>query len=77
VKVTFEPDDPSMPTYTGHETFTIAEASTSRSFTTTSRQRVRVRGTDGSIITFSELVHRSVSASGVSVSFEKGDLVCS
>lgn len=77
VDVTFEPDDPSQPSYTGHETFMIAEASTSRTFTTTSRERVRVRGTDGSFLTISELVHFSVSASGVSVSFERPALVCS
>lgn len=77
VKVTFEPDDPSLPSYTGRETFMIAEASTSRTFTTTSRQRVRVKGTDGSFITFSQLVHYSVSAAGVTVSFERLALICS
>jgi hypothetical protein len=77
VAVTFEPDDRSQPSYTGHETFMIAEASTSRTFTTTSRERVRIRGTDGSVLTFTELVHFSVSASGVAVSFDRPALVCS
>ncbi|MCA1695133.1 MAG: hypothetical protein LC749_10585, partial [Actinobacteria bacterium] len=77
VQFTFEPDDSSQPSYTGRETFTIAEASTSRTFTTTSRQHLRVKGTDGSFITISNLVHFSVSASGVSVSFERPALVCS
>jgi hypothetical protein len=77
VEVTFEPDDPSQPSYTGHETFMIAEVSTSRTFTTTSHERVRIRGTDGSFLTISELVHFSVTASGVSVSFERPALVCS
>ncbi len=43
VQVSFEPDDPSQPSYTGHETFMIAEAGTSRTFTTTSRERVRIK----------------------------------
>jgi hypothetical protein len=77
VQVNFDPDDPSQPSYTGHETFMIAEAITTRTFTTTSRQRVRLRGTDGSFLTISELVHFSISASGVSVSFERPALVCS
>jgi hypothetical protein len=77
VQVTFEPDDPSQPSYTGHEAFMIAEVSTSRTFTTTAHEHVRIRGTDGSFITISELVHFSVSAGGVSVSFERPVLVCS
>jgi hypothetical protein len=77
VQVTFEPDDPSEPSYIGHETFTIAEVSASRAFTTTSRERIRMRGSDGSFLTLSELAHFNVSASGVSVSFERGALICS
>jgi hypothetical protein len=77
VQVTFEPDDSSLPSYAGHETFMIAEASTSQAFTTTSRERVRIKGTDGSFLTFAELVHYSVSAGGVSVLFDRPTFVCS
>jgi hypothetical protein len=77
VQVTFEPDDSSQPSYAGHETFVIAEASTSQTFTTTSRERVRIKGTDGSFLTFTELVHYTVNASGVTVSFDRSTLACS
>ncbi|MGH2966844.1 MAG: hypothetical protein ACRDMH_15875 [Solirubrobacterales bacterium] len=77
VQVAFEPDDSSQPSYAGHETFTIAEASTTRAFTTTSRERVRIKGTDGSFLMVTELVHYTVNAQGVSVSFDRPTLVCS
>ena len=77
VQVTFEPDDPSQPSYIGHETFMVAEAGTSRTFTTTSRERVRIRGTDGSFLTITELVHYGISASGVTVSFDRPTFACS
>jgi hypothetical protein len=75
-QVSFEPDDPSYPSYAGHETFSIAESSNSRNFTMTSRFRVRVKGTDGSFITVSEVVHFNVSASGISVTFERPTFSC-
>jgi hypothetical protein len=77
VQVSFEPDDPAQPSYTGHETFVIAEASTSRTFTTTSRERVRIRGTDGTFLTITELARYTINARGVSASFDRPSLVCS
>jgi hypothetical protein len=76
-EVTFEPDDPAQPSYTGHETFSIEETSSSQTITTTLRSRVRVRGTDGSSITIGELVHFTLSASGIVVAFEKPTFICS
>ena len=76
-RVSFEPDDSRYPSYVGHETFSIAESSNSRNFTTTSTHHVRVKGTDRSFITISEVVHISVSASGVSVTFERPTFSCS
>ena len=76
-QVSFEPDDPAQPSYAGHETFSIVETSRSHSFTTTLRFHARLRGTDGSFITIGELVHFTVSASGVVVSFDKPTFICS
>lgn len=76
-RVTFEADDPTYPSYSGRETFSIAESSNSRNFTVTSTHHVRVKGTDGSFITISEVVHFSVSASGISVTFERPTFSCS
>ena len=76
-KVTFEPDNSSQPSYIGHETFMIAETSSRRAFTTTSRERVRIKGTDGTFLTITELVHYTVNAERVAVSFDRPNLVCS
>ncbi len=76
-QVTFEPDDPAQPSYTGHETFSIEQTSSSQTFTTTVRFHARLRGTDGSFITIGDLVHFTVSASGVVVAFDKPTFICS
>lgn len=77
VSVTFTPDDPAEVAYAGHETFAFSETGTSRIFVTTSTNHVRVRGTDGTFITLREVVHLTVSPSGVTAEFDRPTFVCS
>ena len=77
VAITFAPDDPTQVAYAGHETFAFSEAGNSRNFVTTTTSHVRVRGTDGTFITVAEVAHLTVSATGVTVSFDRPTLICS
>ena len=77
VTVTFTPDEPDQITYEGHETFAISESSNSRSFTTTTTSHVRVKGTDGTFLTISEVAHLTSNPNGITVSFEKPAFICS
>jgi len=77
VTVTFTPDDPGEVAYEGHETFAFSESSNSRSFVTTTTSHVRVKGTDGTFVTISEVAHLTVSSTGVTVSFDRPTFICS
>ena len=77
VSVTFTPNDPSQATYAGHETFVLSESSTDGSFTTTTTTHLRVKGTDGTFLTISEVAHLTVNPTSVAVSFDKPALICS
>jgi hypothetical protein len=77
VTVTFTPDDPGEVAYEGHETFAFSESSNSRSFVTTTTSHVRVKGTDGTFVTISEVAHLAVSSTGVTVSFDRPTFICS
>ena len=77
VTITFTPDDPGEVAYEGHETFAFSESSNSRSFVTTTTSHVRVKGTDGTFVTISEVAHLTVSSTGVTVSFDRPTFICS
>ncbi len=76
VSVTFTPDDPSQATYEGHETFAISESGNDHSFTTTTATHLRVKGTDGTFLTISEVAHLTVNPTRVAVYFDKPTLIC-
>jgi hypothetical protein len=77
---TFVPDDPSQPTYTGHETFWDGENFTGQSFTATFTGHVNARGSDGSRITDHFVAHVTITVVGTServiVEFETERLSC-
>jgi hypothetical protein len=77
VTVTFAPDDPTQVTYAGHETFAFSQTGNSRNFVTTTTSHVRVKGTDGTFVTVAEVAHLTVSATWVTVSFDRPTLICS
>ncbi len=65
------PRDFSQPTFTGRFTVAFDENRNTESFTTKVTSSWRGTGTDGSAITFHEVVHLSVSASGATLEFDK------
>ena len=77
VVVTFLPDDPNGVRYDGHETFAFSENGTSGAFATTMTTTVRVRGTDGSFLTFREVAHVTITAAGTTTAFDRPTLLCS
>jgi hypothetical protein len=76
VVVTFLPDDPNGVRYEGHETFAFSENSASATFTTSMTTMVRVKGSDGTFITFRDVAHLTVTATGVVVSVDRPTLLC-
>lgn len=76
VVVTFLPDDPSGVRYVGHETFAFSEEGTGGAFATTMTTIVRVRGTDGSFLTFREVAHLTVTFAGATAAFDRPTLIC-
>jgi hypothetical protein len=77
VVVTFLPDDPDGVRYDGHETFSFSENSTRATFTTTTTTKIRVKGRDGSFLTFREVAHVTVTPAGVVTAFDRPTLLCS
>jgi len=77
VNITFTPDDPGQIAYRGRETFALSEIATSRIFVTTSTSRVRLKGTDGTVLTIRTVAHLTVSPSGVTAVFDKPTFACS
>jgi hypothetical protein len=68
------PDDPTLPTYTGHSTVHVSnfEDSPNAGFTNT----IVLRGTDGSHLLFHENVHLLVKPSGVEVFVDNVNASC-
>jgi len=77
VSVAFLPDNPDGVRYEGHETFAFSENGAGGAFTTTTTTSVRVKGTDGSFLTFREVAHETVTDAGVAVVFDRPTLLCS
>jgi hypothetical protein len=77
VDITFTPDDPGQIAYQGHETFALQQTTTNRTFVTTTTSHVRLKGTDGTFITVSEVSHLTVSTSGITAVFDKPTFACS
>jgi hypothetical protein len=77
VNITFTPDDPGQIAYRGRETFALSETTTSRLFVTTSTSRVRLKGTDGTILAIRAVAHLTVSPSGVTAVFDRPTFACS
>ena len=75
-RVTFVPDGGGV-SYTGQETFNIAEAGSGPTFTTTMTTHLRLHGTYGSFITIREVAHLTVSTGDVRVAFDRPTFSCS
>ncbi len=65
------PNDSSQPSYTGHFANWFGDNNNLHNGSETSTFNVAIKGTDGSSYTIHEVVHMSVSATGVSISFDK------
>ena len=68
---TFVPTDPTQPTYTGHFTDWFGDNNNLQNGTETSTFNLHGVGSDGSTLTFHEVTHLSVTATGVTMSFDK------
>jgi hypothetical protein len=68
---TFTPDDPALATFTGHVTMWDGENVNLQNSAATATLTVHGTGSDGSRLTFHDVVHFSVSASGITISFDK------
>jgi hypothetical protein len=68
---TFAPFDASRPSYTGRFTVWFGDNDNLRNDAETVTFRVRGIGSDGSVLRFHEVEHMSVSASGVTLAFDK------
>jgi hypothetical protein len=62
--ISFVPNDPSQPTYTGHVAEQFAENENSRNFTHTETLNVVLQGSDGSRQDTHGLIHFTVNANG-------------
>jgi hypothetical protein len=70
-KFTFVPFDSSQPSYTGHFTVWFGDNNNLKNGSETSTFSVHGVGSDGSTINFHDVAHLSVSATGVTVAFDK------
>ena len=77
-RITFVPDDPSQPTYTGKSTFWAGgNLSSQNHFTFTITASFHVKGSDGSRITGHTVAHVTLHPDGtVTVEFERDRLRC-
>jgi hypothetical protein len=75
--VTFAPDDPRGVRYDGHETFNFSATGGLQGFATTTTNHLRVRGSDGSFVTFRQIARVTVTSSGVVTDFDRPTLLCS
>jgi hypothetical protein len=65
------PDDPTQPTYTGHFTSWFGVSDNQQNGVDHSTFTIHGTGSDGSTLSFHEVAHLSVSASGLTVSFDR------
>lgn len=69
--VEITPDDSSLPTYTGHIAAWFGDNNNLQNGVETSTLEVHATGSDGSTLSFHDVEHLSVNATGVTVSFDK------
>lgn len=69
--VTVVPDDPTLPTYSGHFTVWVGDNGNLRNGNSTFILEVRLIGSDGSVINAHLLEHVTVTATGVTLEFFK------
>ncbi len=69
--VTVVPDDPSLPTYTGHFAFWDGDNGNLQNATETMTLEVRLYGSDGSVINAHLLEHLTITATGATLDFSK------
>jgi hypothetical protein len=74
--ISFVPYDSSQPSYSGHFTVWGGDNLNQQNATGTFTFNVRLAGTDGSVITQHEVAHYTVTATGVTYSFDKPTLSC-
>lgn len=67
----FVPDDASQPSFTGHFTTWFGDNNNLRNGTETATFSLHGTGSDGSSLRFHDVAHMSVSATGVTISFDK------
>ena len=67
----FTPDDPVKVSYSGHLTAWDGENANLQNYGATSTFVVHATGADGSTLTYHDVAHFSVSATGVTISFDK------
>ena len=67
----FTPDDSSQPSFTGHFATWFGQNDNLQNGVQTSTFSVHGTGSDGSTLTFHEVAHMSISATGITVSFDK------
>jgi hypothetical protein len=67
----FTPDDPAGVTITGHVTTWDGENSNLQNYAATATFIGHGTGSDGSTLTYHDVAHFSVSASGITISFDK------
>ena len=69
--VVITPDDPSLLIYSGHIAAWFGDNNNLRNGAETSTLEIHATGSDGSTLSFHNVEHLSVSATGVTVSFDK------
>jgi hypothetical protein len=69
--VVFTPDDPASATLTGHVTMWDGENVNLQAYAATATFIGHATGSDGSTLTYHDVAHFSVSASGITISFDK------
>ena len=74
--VTFTPDDPTQPTYQGHEIFASTDSGDGARLVTTSVFHFRMKGTDGTFLTMRQVAHTTINPNGATSVFDKFTLSC-
>lgn len=72
----FVPNDPSQPTYSGHGTSWFGDSLNSQNTVNHFTMNLNLTGSDGSTITWHEVGHFSVSATGIPNNFDNVSITC-
>lgn len=72
----FVPDDSSLPTYTGHGTTWFGDSLNNLNSVNHFTMNLNLTGTDGSTVTYHEVGHFSVSATGIPNTFDNVSVTC-